>query len=89
VAGWIIPLIVMLAKGNESPIVRDEAVKALNFQILWSIIGLAGWALICIGIGYVIVGIAWIAGVVFGVIAGVKAVNNEPYTYPMAVTIVK
>lgn len=88
-AGWIIPLIVMLAKGNESPMVRNEAVKALNFQLLWSIIGLAGWALICIGIGYVIVGIAWIVAVVFGIIAGVKAANGEPYTYPMAVAIVK
>jgi uncharacterized Tic20 family protein len=89
VGGWIIPLIVMLAKGNESPIVRSEAVKALNFQLLWAIIGLAGWALMCIGIGYVIVGLAWIISVVFGVIAGIKGANNEPYTYPMAVAIVK
>src|SRR4051812_29786611 len=33
-AGWIIPLIAMLAKGNQSPIVRSESVKALNFQLL-------------------------------------------------------
>src|SRR3954467_15904953 len=34
-AGWIVPLIVLLAKGNQSPIVRAESVKALNFQLLW------------------------------------------------------
>lgn len=88
-AGWIVPLIVMLAKGNQSAAVRAESVKALNFQLLWSIVGLVGWATSCIGIGFVIVAIAWIVAIVFGIVAGIKAANGEPYNYPMAVTIIK
>jgi uncharacterized Tic20 family protein len=88
-AGWIVPLIVMLAKGNQSPMVRAESVKALNFQLLWSIVGLVGWATSCIGIGFAIVGIAWLVAIIFGVIAGIKAANSEPYTYPLSVTIVR
>jgi uncharacterized Tic20 family protein len=88
-AGWIVPLIVMLAKGNQSASVRAESVKALNFQLLWSIIGLVGWATSCIGIGFVIVAIAWIVAIVFGIIAGIKASNGEQYNYPMSVAIIK
>jgi len=89
VAGWIAPLIAMVARGNTSPVVRAEAIKALNFQLLWSIIGLVGWILACAVIGFFITGAAVIVGTVFGVIAGVKASNNEPYNYPMTVSIIK
>ena len=89
VGGWIVPLIVMVSQGNRSPYLRSEAVKALNFQILWSIIGVIGWATSCIGIGFIITAAAWLMGTIFGVIAGIKASNNEPYNYPMTVQIIK
>jgi uncharacterized protein len=88
-AGWIAPLVALLARGPQSPQVRAEAVKALNFQILWSIIALVGWILSCIIIGIFVGFAAMIIGIVFGVIAGVKASNNEPYNYPMTVSIIK
>lgn len=89
VAGWIAPLVAYLARGQQSPAVRAESVKALNFQILWSIIGLVGWITACIIIGWLAVAAAWIIGTVFGVIAGAKANNNESYNYPMTVSIIK
>jgi uncharacterized Tic20 family protein len=88
-AGWIVPLIAMLARGQQSPIVRAEAVKALNFQILWTIVAVVGYVLMCIGIGLLVVGAAWLIAVIFGVIAGIKANNNEPYNYPMSVQFIK
>jgi uncharacterized Tic20 family protein len=89
VGGWIAPLIVMLSQGTRSPYLRSEAVKALNFQILWSIIGVVGWATSCIGIGIIITAAAWLVAIIFGIVAGVKASNNEPYNYPMSVQIIK
>ena len=88
-AGWIAPLIVMLAKGNQSPTVRAEAVKALNFQLLWTIVALIGYALICAVIGFVIFPVAILIAIIFGIVAGVKAANGEPYNYPMSVTMVR
>ncbi|GIE29810.1 hypothetical protein Ait01nite_028550 [Actinoplanes italicus] len=82
--GWIAPLIALVSRGNTSPVVRAEAVKALNFHLLWGIIGLVGSVLICVGIGFFIVGAAWVAATVVGVIAGVKAANNEPFDYPLS-----
>jgi uncharacterized Tic20 family protein len=87
--GWIAPLIAMVARGNLSPVVRAEAVKALNFHLLWGIIGLVGSALICVGIGFFIVGAAWVVATVVGVIAGVKAANNEPFDYPLTARFIK
>jgi uncharacterized Tic20 family protein len=88
-SGWIVPLIALLARGNQSPAVRAEAVKALNFQIIWSIVALIGWATACIFIGFIIGPAAWIIATVFGIIAGVKASNNEPYNYPMSASLIK
>jgi uncharacterized Tic20 family protein len=88
-SGWIAPLIALLARGNQSPVVRAEAIKALNFQIVWSVVAFIGWATACIAIGFVIAPIAMLIAIIFGVIAGVKANNNEPYDYPMSVSIVK
>ena len=87
--GWIVPLIAMLAKGQQSPAVRAEAVKALNFQIVWSIVTVIGWATSCVVIGFVIIPIAALIAIIFGVIAGVKATNGEPYNYPMTVNLIK
>jgi hypothetical protein len=95
--GWIAPLIVLLSQGDRSPHLRSEAVKALNFQILCSIVAVIGWctAQIDVGIGFgfglgrLVTAAAWLAGVIFGVIAGIKASNNEPYNYPLSVPIIK
>ena len=88
-SGWIAPLVALLVKGNQSPAVRAEAVKALNFQILWSIIAIVGWVLTCALIGFIIGPVAWAVGTIFGIVAGVKANNNEPYNYPMTVSLIK
>ena len=88
-SGWIAPLVALLAKGNQSPVVRAEAIKALNFQILWSIIAIVGWVLTCALVGFIIGPAAWAIGTIFGIIAGVKANNNEPYNYPMTVSLIK
>lgn len=88
-SGWIAPLVALLARGNQSPVVRAEAIKALNFQILWSIIAVVGWVLTCIVVGFFVGLAAWGIATIFGIIAGVKANNNEPYNYPMTVSIIK
>jgi uncharacterized Tic20 family protein len=94
--GWVAPLIAMLAKGNQSPTVRQHAVAALNFQLLWSIIGVAGYILgvcgsiIIIGAVFFIVPFAaLIIGCIFGVLAGLRANEGQLYKYPMTISIVK
>ncbi|GAA1625245.1 DUF4870 domain-containing protein [Actinoplanes couchii] len=87
--GWIPPLVAYLSRGQQSPFVRAESLKALNFQLLWTIVGVIGYALICAGLGFIIVGLAVLIATIFGVIAGIKALNNEPYHYPLTYPFVK
>jgi uncharacterized Tic20 family protein len=87
--GWLAPLIAMLVKGNESPTVRAHAVAALNFQILWSAVAVVGYILLCILIGVVIIPIAVLMSVIFGIIGGVRANEGQLYRYPASVSLIK
>ncbi len=92
--GFIAPLIVMLSKG-QSPTVRAHAVKALNFQLTWLgvsvVISLVSCciALVTFGLGFFLLIVPWVVGIVFGVIAGIKANDGQLYEYPMTITMVK
>jgi uncharacterized Tic20 family protein len=87
--GWVVPLVIMLAKGDQSPTVRAHAVAALNFQLLWSIVAAAGYITLCIVIGFVIVPVAWLMGVIFGIVAGVRANDGQLFRYPASIPMVK
>jgi uncharacterized Tic20 family protein len=94
--GWVAPLIALLAKGGQSPAVRQHSVQALNFQLLWAVVALAitvistCLSIVVIGLlGFALLIIPWLMGTIFGIIAGVKALNGEPYTYPGAPNWVK
>jgi uncharacterized Tic20 family protein len=87
--GWVAPLIALVSKGNQSPTVRAHAVAALNFQLLWSIIGAIGYITLCFVIGLVILPIAWLIGVIFGIIAGLRANEGQLYKYPMSISLIK
>ena len=87
--GWVGPLVALVAKGNESPTVRANAVAALNFQLLCSIVAIVGWITTCLLIGFIIWPIAMIAGILFGVLGGIKANEGQFYKYPFNINIVK
>jgi uncharacterized Tic20 family protein len=89
VFGWVAPLIAMLSKGNQSATVRAHAVNALNFQITWSIVAAIGWVTLCIVIGIIPLLVAYALGIIFGIIAGVKANEGQLYQYPASFKFVK
>jgi uncharacterized Tic20 family protein len=88
-AGWVAPLIALLARGNQSPTVRAHAAAALNFQLPWSIVGVVGWILTCILIGFVGVAAAMALGIIFGLVAGLRANEGALYRYPMSASLVR
>jgi uncharacterized protein len=87
--GWVAPLVAFLSKGNESPTVRAHAVAALNFQILCSIVAIIGWFTCWLVIGFILWPIAMIAGIIFGILGGLKANEGQFYKYPLNINIVK
>ena len=102
-AGFIIPfgnilgpLLIWQIKKNEFPSVEIHGKAALNFQITVTIAALAGVAVavvlsfFCVGyLLFPLVMLIGLAGLVFAVIAGIKANNGEDYKYPWSLELVK
>ncbi len=87
--GWIAPLVALVSRGNVSPTVRAHAVAALNFQILVTLVAFVGYLTFCMFIGILILPIAVVVGILFGVLAGVKASEGAWYKYPVTINLVK
>ncbi len=93
-AGWLSfvgPLVVYLIYKDRSPIARQAAAGAFNFN-------LAVWLLIVIGWVCVFTVILSPIGIIFWVVAGVaalfchirgafRACNGEPYAYPFSIPV--
>jgi uncharacterized Tic20 family protein len=102
-AGYIIPfgnilgpLLVWQVKKNEFPSVIEHGKAALNFQLTVLIALVAGGAaafllsFVCIGFLLIPVVIAIaLCGLIFAIIAGIKANNGEAYRYPWSLTLIK
>ena len=89
------PLIIWQMKKHEFPSVDAHGKAALNFQLTVSIAVLAGMAaviplsFVCVGYALIPVVVAiGIAGMVFAVIAGIKANDGLEYRYPYSLNLV-
>ena len=77
------PLIVWLAKKENSPFVADQAKEALNFQISISIYGIVAGVLCFVLIGFPILAALVPFQFVFMIVAGIKAKDGVVYRYPL------
>jgi len=84
----IAPLIVYLMKKDESPFVADQSRESLNFQISLMIYALISGVLVVILIGFLLLAIIWVVGVILTIIASVKAANGEAYRYPLTIRLI-
>jgi len=102
-AGYIIPfgnvlgpLLIWQIKKNEFPSVEEHGKAALNFQltvlIALVVAGAAAILLSFVCIGFllipVVIAVA-LCGLIFAIIAGIKANNGEAYRYPWSLTLIK
>ncbi|ASW56260.1 DUF4870 domain-containing protein [Plantactinospora sp. KBS50] len=89
--GWVAPLIALMTRGQQSPVVRAHAVAALNFQITWAAVSLAGWVATAITCGLLVFIplLTWLVPVIFGIIGGVKANEGQLYRYPVSYAFLK
>jgi uncharacterized protein len=82
------PLIVLLAKGNDSPWIRRQSVESLNFQLSILIYAVVSGLLLLLLIGFILLPLVGIFWLVFTIIGSVKAGNGEDYRYPLTIRMV-
>jgi len=90
------PLLVWQIKKNEIPSVEAHGKAALNFQITVMIAMLAGAAVafvlsfVCIGFLLIpVVILIGLCGLIFAIIAGIKANEGKEYKYPYSLELIK
>jgi uncharacterized Tic20 family protein len=90
------PLIIWQIKKNEFPSVDAHGKAALNFQITVTLAIFVGAAVAVVlsffCVGYLLiplVALIGLAGMIFAIIAGIKANNGETYKYPCSLEFVK
>jgi hypothetical protein len=90
------PLILWQIKKNEFPAVDAHGKAALNFQITVLIAGLVTLAVVWVGmffcLGWLLLPVPiliFLAGMIFPIIAGIKANNGEDFKYPCSLELLK
>lgn len=85
ISGFLIPLIVLLTKGKESPWVRAQTVEALNFHLTVFLGYVISAVLMLVFIGICMLFALVAFNVVFAIIAAVRAYSGESYRYPVTI----
>ena len=91
------PLVVWQIKKHEIPSVEAHGKAAMNFQITITIVLVVGSiaamllsAVMCIGLLFIPVMIAvGLCGIIFPIIAGIKANDGKDYRYPYSLQLLK
>lgn len=83
------PLFIWLIKRAEDEFVEEHAREALNFQLSLLIYGIISAILIIVVIGIILLLAIGVFGLVWSIIAAVKAANGELYRYPLTMRMVK
>jgi uncharacterized Tic20 family protein len=85
----IAPLVIWLIKKDTMPFVDDQAKESLNFQITITIAAIVGAVLTLVCIGYFLLIAVWIVGLIFAILAAVKANEGVRYRYPLTLRLIK
>jgi uncharacterized protein len=83
------PLFVWLFKRKDYPFVDDQGKEALNFQITMGLIGLLGWVLTLIFVGWVLLILLLAINFVFVLSAALKVNRGDAYRYPFNLRLIR
>jgi len=84
----IAPMVIWLVKKDESQFVADQAKESLNFQISLTIYAIASGILLFLLIGFLLLPIIYIGGIVLTIIATIKANEGQYYRYPLTIRLI-
>lgn len=81
-------LIIWLLKKDDSAYIASQSREALNFQITLLLAYIACWILAFILIGFVFMGVLWLANIILSILAAVATSKGEDYRYPLALRLI-
>lgn len=87
--GFLVPLIIMLSKGQNDPFVRANAVESLNFNLTVLIGMVVSALLVLIFVGIVGLIVIPIVTIILQILGALAANRGEVYRYPISIRFVK
>src|SRR6266481_8751235 len=90
VAGHIVgPLIVWLAKREDSPEIDAHGKESLNFQISMLIYNVIAAVFCLVLIGFFFLAVLWVLNAVFVIVASIQASDGKFYRYPITIRFIQ
>ena len=83
------PLIVWLAKRDDSPEIDAHGKESLNFQISMLIYNVIAAVFCLVLIGFAFLAILWVLNAVFVIVASIRASEGRFYRYPMTIRFIQ
>lgn len=87
--GFVPPLVLWQINKGVKPYAANEAIEALNFQLTVGLAMIVSWMLMLVLIGFVLLPLVWIWGLVMAIIATVKSSRGEPFSYPLTINFIR
>lgn len=86
--GLIAVLILWLAKREQSPFIEESGRESLNFQITLLIAAVVGGILTLVLVGFLILAVVVVAGIVLPIVAGLAVSEGRRYRYPFTLRLI-
>ncbi|MEY2484577.1 MAG: uncharacterized protein QOH39_225 [Verrucomicrobiota bacterium] len=83
------PLIIWLAKRDDSPELDAHGKEAVNFQISMLIYNAIAAVFCLVLIGFFFLAVLWVLNAVFVIIAAIQASDGKFYRYPMTIRFIQ
>ena len=83
------PLIVWLAKRDDSPEIDAHGKESLNFQISMLIYNGIAVVFCLVLVGFAFLAVLWVLNAVFVIVASIQARDGKFYRYPMTIRFVQ
>lgn len=88
IIGIIMPIVMWATNKDQSEEVNKHGKNILNFAISFAIYFFVSWLLMFVLIGAILFPAVAICGLVFTIIAAVKANKGEAWSYPMTIKFI-
>ncbi|HEX8250832.1 MAG TPA: DUF4870 domain-containing protein [Pyrinomonadaceae bacterium] len=87
--GIVIPIVIWQTQKEKTPALDAHGKMVTNFMISMTIYLFASLILMFVLIGFLLLPVLGIIGIVFPIIGGIKANNGELWEYPLAIKFLK
>lgn len=85
----IVPFAIWSAKKNDHPFIDEEGKEAVNFQISLTIYGVVSALLIFVLIGFPMIAVVILAGIILPILSAMKAKEGISAKYPLTLRFLK